>query len=105
MNNAERTRRQLMIRFIQEFFSGDLGENIDRIPVEMRPRTEEPVRCCVYKDRAMLKYRLMALMAQDKKVRRGKLTFILLEAIGRAVIAPDLEPAPVRDFLQAKLAG
>lgn len=62
MNNAERTRRQLMIRFIQEFFSGDLEKNIDRIPVEMRPRTEEPVRCCVYKDRAMLKYRLMALM-------------------------------------------
>src|SRR5215813_11181308 len=48
---------------------------------------------------------LMALMAQDKKVRRGKLTFILLEAIGRAVIARDVEPAPVRDFLQAKLTG
>ncbi|MBI5322674.1 3-dehydroquinate synthase [Bradyrhizobium sp.] len=48
---------------------------------------------------------LMALMAQDKKVKRGKLTFILLEAIGRAVIAPDVEPAPVRDFLQQKLAG
>jgi 3-dehydroquinate synthase len=48
---------------------------------------------------------LMALMAQDKKVRRGKLTFILLEAIGRAVIAKDVEPAPVRDFLAKKLAG
>ena len=47
---------------------------------------------------------LMALMAQDKKVKRGKLTFILLEAVGRAVIAKDVEPAPVRDFLQAKLA-
>jgi 3-dehydroquinate synthase len=47
---------------------------------------------------------LMALMAQDKKVRRGRLTFILLEAIGRAVIATDVEPARVRDFLQAKLA-
>ncbi len=46
---------------------------------------------------------LMALMAQDKKVRRGKLTFILLEAIGRAVIAKDVEPAPVREFLQSKL--
>jgi 3-dehydroquinate synthase len=44
-------------------------------------------------------------MAQDKKVRRGKLTFILLEAIGRAVIAKDVEPALVRDFLAAKLAG
>ncbi|MDA9412587.1 MULTISPECIES: 3-dehydroquinate synthase [unclassified Bradyrhizobium] len=47
---------------------------------------------------------LMALMAQDKKVKRGKLTFILLEAVGRAVIAKDVEPAPVRDFLKDKLA-
>ena len=46
---------------------------------------------------------LMTLMAQDKKVRRGRLTFILLGAIGRAVIAPDVEPSLVRDFLKAKL--
>lgn len=48
---------------------------------------------------------LMALMAQDKKVKRGRLTFILLEAIGRAVIAPNVEPPLVRDFLKAKLAS
>jgi 3-dehydroquinate synthase len=47
---------------------------------------------------------LMALMAQDKKVKRGRLTFILLEAIGRAVIAPDIQPSLVRDFLAQKLA-
>ncbi|KYK44115.1 3-dehydroquinate synthase [Bradyrhizobium diversitatis] len=47
---------------------------------------------------------LMALMAQDKKVKRGKLTFILLEAVGRAVIAKDVEPTLVRDFLQSKLS-
>ena len=46
---------------------------------------------------------LMTLMAQDKKVKRGRLTFILLEAIGRAVIAPDVESSLVRDFLKAKL--
>jgi len=46
---------------------------------------------------------LMALMAQDKKVRRGRLTFILLKAVGRAVVAPDVEPSLVRDFLQTKL--
>ncbi len=46
---------------------------------------------------------LLALMAQDKKVRRGKLTFILLEAVGRAVIAKDVDPSKVRDFLQTKL--
>jgi 3-dehydroquinate synthase len=47
---------------------------------------------------------LMALMAQDKKVKRGRLTFILLQAVGSAVIAPDVEPALVRDFLARKLA-
>jgi 3-dehydroquinate synthase len=46
---------------------------------------------------------LMTLMAQDKKVKRGRLTFILLQAIGRAVIAPDVEPSLVRDFLRVKL--
>jgi 3-dehydroquinate synthase len=48
---------------------------------------------------------LMDLMAQDKKVRRGRLTFILLEAIGRAVIAKNVEPSQVRDFLKMKLSG
>ena len=47
---------------------------------------------------------LMALMAQDKKVKRGRLTFILLEKIGKAVIVNDVDPPTVRDFLQAKLA-
>ena len=47
---------------------------------------------------------LMALMAQDKKVKRGRLTFILLEAVGRAVIANDVEPSLVREFLAERLA-
>jgi len=46
---------------------------------------------------------LMALMAQDKKVRRGRLTFILLQAVGQAVISSDVDPALVRDFLARKL--
>jgi len=48
---------------------------------------------------------LLALMAQDKKVKRGKLTFILLEKIGKAAIANDVDPSVVRAFLQAKLVA
>ncbi|MCR6733930.1 MAG: 3-dehydroquinate synthase [Afipia sp.] len=48
---------------------------------------------------------LMALMAQDKKVKRGRLTFILLERIGKAVIANDVDPSAVHGFLQEKLSG
>jgi 3-dehydroquinate synthase len=48
--------------------------------------------------------RLMDLIAQDKKVRRGKLTFILARAIGDAFIAPDVDAAEVRAFLVDKLS-
>jgi 3-dehydroquinate synthase len=47
---------------------------------------------------------LMTLIAQDKKVRRGKLTFILLRGIGQAFVAPDVDPAEVRTFLAEKLS-
>src|ERR1700742_5221793 len=42
---------------------------------------------------------LLALMGQDKKVTRGKLTFILLRALGQAVIVGDVDPAKVTAFL------
>jgi 3-dehydroquinate synthase len=48
--------------------------------------------------------RLMELMAQDKKVRRGRLTFILARGIGQAFIAPDIDAADTRAFLVEKLA-
>jgi 3-dehydroquinate synthase len=49
--------------------------------------------------------RLMDLIAQDKKVKRGKLTFILVRGIGSAFIERDVDGADVRSFLQEKLAG
>jgi 3-dehydroquinate synthase len=48
--------------------------------------------------------RLMDLIGQDKKVKRGKLTFILARGIGGAFIAPDVDAAEVRSFLEEKLA-
>ena len=46
---------------------------------------------------------LMNLMAQDKKVKRGRLTFILVRGIGKSFVAPDIEPAEVKAFLTDKL--
>jgi 3-dehydroquinate synthase len=47
--------------------------------------------------------RLMELIAQDKKVKRGKLTFILVRGIGQAFVAPDVDPQEVREFLREQL--
>ncbi len=48
--------------------------------------------------------RLMELIAQDKKVRRGKLTFILARGIGASFVAPEIDASEVRAFLAEKLA-
>jgi len=47
---------------------------------------------------------MMKLMAQDKKVRQGKLTFILARGIGDAYIAHDVPEAEVRAFLGGEIA-
>jgi 3-dehydroquinate synthetase len=47
---------------------------------------------------------LMNLIAQDKKVQRGKLTFILMRGIGQAFVARDVDPAQLRAFLADKLS-
>src|SRR6201996_4890356 len=47
---------------------------------------------------------LMALMAQDKKVKRGMLTLILVRGIGMAFVEHGIEWAQVRAFLSEKLA-
>ena len=48
---------------------------------------------------------LMDLIAQDKKVKRGSLTFILVRGIGQAFIENKVDAAEVRTFLTEKLAS
>jgi 3-dehydroquinate synthase len=47
---------------------------------------------------------LMELIAQDKKIKRGRLTFILVRDIGAAFVEAGVDEAEVRAFLNEKLA-
>lgn len=46
---------------------------------------------------------LLRLMGQDKKVRQGRLTFILARGVGDAFITRDIEPGQVRAFLAREI--
>ena len=46
---------------------------------------------------------LLGMIGQDKKVKRGKLTFILTRGIGQAFIADDVPPSEVRAFLAEQI--
>jgi 3-dehydroquinate synthase len=48
---------------------------------------------------------LMKHIAQDKKVRQGRLTFILTRGIGEAFIAEDVSAETVTIFLQQRISG
>jgi [FeFe] hydrogenase (group B1/B3) len=65
MNNSEletkRLKREVLIRLIKAFLSEDFPENTRLIPYEMRPKySEVPFRCCVYKERGILRARTLA---------------------------------------------
>ncbi len=47
---------------------------------------------------------LMRLIAQDKKIKRGRLTFILARGIGAAFVETGVEEAEVRAFIERKLS-
>ncbi len=47
---------------------------------------------------------LLSLMAQDKKVVRGKLVFILAKGIGKAFVAKNVDTKVVRELLKEALA-
>ena len=62
LNGATFLRRELMIRLVRAFDAGTLADEIDQIAIKLRPKDGDSSRCCIYHDRAVIKYRLMALL-------------------------------------------
>jgi len=73
-NHAMLIRRELISRIGKLLANNTLEEKIDRIPLDMRPRNDFHSRCCIYKDRAVLKYKIMALLGFDIQDEDDELT-------------------------------
>jgi [FeFe] hydrogenase (group B1/B3) len=73
-NNAIQTKRELLTRIIKLLKNDELFDKIDRIPLEMRPKSKSPIRCCVHKDRAVIKYKAMAMMGFSMEDEEDELT-------------------------------
>jgi len=75
LNNTMIIRRQLVRKVVRLFNEGKLIEGIDRIPLEMSPR-EIPAqrRCCIYKERAVVRYKLMPILGLGIEEEQDELT-------------------------------
>lgn len=61
-NKAMQIRRDIQERIVRLIFDETLLDEIDKIPMKMRPRGSESFRCCVYRDRALIKQKIMAML-------------------------------------------
>lgn len=62
-NKANRLRKEILVRVARSFFTEQTNNTLNRIPLAMRPKeTKDSSRCCIYKDRVVLKYRTMAAL-------------------------------------------
>lgn len=70
-------RREVLVRLIRAYLSETFEETTDRIPYDMRPKNcEVPYRCCVHKERAILRARTIASLGfaiedDDEATRLG----------------------------------
>lgn len=54
-------KKEILVRLVKAFFSDNFAEQARLIPFDMRPKgMEVPYRCCIYKERAILKDRAIA---------------------------------------------
>ena len=61
-NFAMLTKRELLIRLVKLLKEKNLTEGVKHIPIEMRPRGKKPIKCCVHKDRYILKHKIISIL-------------------------------------------
>ncbi len=65
-NNIMFVRYRLLAELVKMWKKDELLEKIDHLPIELHPRTSKPQgRCCIHKERAVTKYKIMAMLGFD----------------------------------------
>lgn len=85
-------KRRIDSEVLKAYFAGNLEETIDTLPIRIIPRDRDPNRCCVYKERAMVRYRIMALMGVD--IDRNDDECKTLASYARQALSTEMTPLP-----------
>lgn len=56
-------KKEILVNLVKAFYSDDFCKNTALIPFKMRPKNAEvPFRCCIYKEREIIKDRIIAYL-------------------------------------------
>jgi len=75
VNNTMIVRRDLMSKLIKYYKEGTLITEIDRLPLLMSPKNSQARgRCCIHKERAVLKYKMLPILGFNVEDEEDELT-------------------------------
>src|SRR5665647_1235352 len=75
VNNTMIVRRDLMSKLIKLHKEGNLVAEIDRLPILMSPKNAQARgRCCIHKERAVLKYKMLPILGYSVDEEHDELT-------------------------------
>ena len=92
-SNAAQIKRSLLINVVRLYMNGELEQKIDRIMFELYPKDKAPFRCCIHKDRAIVKSRLIAILgfgSEDEKEEWTLLSEYAKRALDRDALAESI---------------
>ena len=93
---TKRLKREVLVRLVKAFLSDNFAENARLIPYDMRPKySEVPFRCCVYKERGILRARTLAGLgfSIEEDDEKTMLSQYAIKALERS--CPDSNPLTV----------
>lgn len=64
-NEIQHIRKSLQAELLALYFEDRLFDEVDKVAIKRTPKDRNSLRCCLYKDRAVFRYRLMAAMGVD----------------------------------------
>lgn len=96
-------KRRIDTEVLKSYFAGTLEDSADALPIDIIPKDRESNRCCVYKERAMVRYRIMALLGID--IERDDDEYKSLSAYVREALASDPKPLPTLTTIAPGCSG
>jgi [FeFe] hydrogenase (group B1/B3) len=87
-NKTTLIRREIMTLVAQFYFEDRVSKAIDTIPLQIIPRDAHPIRCCIYKDREIIRLRTIATLGFSLEQEAQSETLLLSDfaniALGRS---------------------
>ena len=96
-------RRKIETEVMRHFFNGTLVEEADKLPIRIIPKDRVANRCCIYKERALVRYRILAIAGVN--IEREDDEYKPISSFIEDVMAEDKPTLPILTTIESGCSG